>query len=176
MLTHLLEDEHGDEVLRRTRQLGLLNGEDDRVKVVYHPQFITPMSPLWGLEYEQFVRGCHLGVFPSTYEPWGYTPLECVAMGVPTITSDLAGFGDFVAANIEGHDAAGISVLRRHRRSLAFAADALADQLEAFCELDRRDRITLRNSVENLSWRFDWGELAHAYHRVHDQVLAKLQS
>jgi glycosyltransferase involved in cell wall biosynthesis len=57
-------------------------------------------NPLFGLDYGQFVRGCHLGVFPSYYEPWGYTPLECMARGVPTVTSDLSGFGDYMKGNI----------------------------------------------------------------------------
>src|SRR5690606_30993851 len=67
-----------------------------RVKVVFPPQFVSATSPLISLEYDQFVRGCHMGIFPSYYEPWGYTPMECVASGVPTVTTDLAGFGSYV--------------------------------------------------------------------------------
>src|SRR5690606_11356125 len=76
VVTHILEDEHNDPVLNHIRSLWLFNRADDPVKVIYHPQFISPANPLWGIEYEHFVRGCHLGVFPSAYEPWGYTPLE----------------------------------------------------------------------------------------------------
>ncbi|MBY0262694.1 MAG: glycosyltransferase, partial [Phycisphaerales bacterium] len=96
VVTHLLEDDQRDEVLNQIRNTWLFNRPDDRVKIVYHPEFISPTNPLWGMEYDQFVRGCHMGIFPSSYEPWGYTPLECVAMGVPAITSDLAGFGRYV--------------------------------------------------------------------------------
>ena len=69
------------------------NREEDPVKVVYHPEFINPVNPLWGIEYDQFVRGCHLGIFPNAYEPWGYTPLECVALGAIILA---ATFGCFV--------------------------------------------------------------------------------
>ncbi len=88
------------------------------MKVVFHPEFITATSPLFGLEYDQFVRGCHLGVFPSYYEPWGYTPMECVVRGVPAITSDLSGFGAYVMEHFPDHDENGVYVARR--RSVSF--------------------------------------------------------
>ena len=124
VVTHLLEDDQKDEVLNQIRNTWLFNKPDDRVKVVYHPEFISPTNPLWGMEYDQFVRGCHMGIFPSSYEPWGYTPLECVAMGVPAITSDLAGFGRYVE---ETHPdlASGFSVPRSDSAADPFSAGGL---------------------------------------------------
>lgn len=89
IVTHNLKDDVNDEVLNMMRQEQLLNSPLDRVKVVYHPDFINSSNPLFGMDYDDFVRGCHLGIFPSYYEPWGYTPMECIARGVPTVTSDL---------------------------------------------------------------------------------------
>ena len=60
-------------------------------QIVFHPEFLSSTNPLFGLDYEEFVRGCHLGVFPSYYEPWGYTPAECTVMGIPSITTNLSG-------------------------------------------------------------------------------------
>ena len=54
------------------------------MKVVFHPEFLVSTNPLFGIDYDEFVRGCHLGVFPSYYEPWGYTPAECTVMGIPS--------------------------------------------------------------------------------------------
>ncbi len=71
VVTHNLKDDAFDPVICTIRRLGLFNGEQDRVKVVYHPDFVTSSSPLFRMDYDQFVRGCHLGVFPSYYEPWG---------------------------------------------------------------------------------------------------------
>jgi glycogen(starch) synthase len=142
------------------------------VKIVYNPEFISAANPLWGMDYEQFVRGCHLGVFPSCYEPWGYTPLECVAMGVPTITSDLAGFGRFVAGAFPDHDQWGMAVLNRRDRDYHGAASELTERLLAFCRLDRPTRIVLRNQVEAHAGAFDWAVLARAYHDAHDRALA----
>lgn len=173
VVTHQLVDEAGDQVLNHIRSVWLVNRPDDPVKIVYHPEFISPVNPLWGIEYEQFVRGCHLGIFPSAYEPWGYTPLECVAMGVPAITSDLAGFGRYVHEVLPDHDQWGLKVLRRRGRSFDAAAADLTQMLVEFCRLRRRDRISLRNDVERHAWEFDWSRLARAYDWAHDLAMAR---
>jgi glycogen(starch) synthase len=173
VITHVLHNEHDDPVLSQIRSLWITNRADDPVKVVYHPEFISPVSPLWGIEYEQFVRGCHLGIFPSAYEPWGYTPLECIAMGVPAITSDLAGFGRYVAETMPDHDQWGLTVLKRRGRSFGDAAADLARELLAFCRLDRRGRIRVRNEVERRAWEFDWNNLGRAYDWSHDLAMAR---
>lgn len=173
VVTHTLEDEDTDEVIRTIRRLGLVNGPEDRVKIVYHPDFISTTNPLWGIEYEQFVRGCHLGLFPSAYEPWGYTPLECVALGVPAITSDLAGFGRYVAENFPDHDRWGMYIVPRRGRSDEESAEILARRMWEFCLLDRRGRIAVRNEVERRSWRFEWSKLGRPYHAAHDLALAR---
>ncbi len=168
--THVIEDRERDPVLAHLAHLGLANAPGDPVKVVYHPDFISPVNPLWGMDYEQFVRGCHLGVFPSCYEPWGYTPLECLAMGVPAITSDLAGFGRFVQDAYPDHDDWGLQVLPRRGLRYHEAAAELTERLLAFCRLDRPGRISLRNDVALHSPAFDWNVLAGAYHAAHDRA------
>lgn len=172
--THILDDDQKDPVLNHIRLLGLYNRPEDPVKVVYHPDFINPANPLWGIEYDQFVRGCHLGVFPSAYEPWGYTPLECLAMGVPAVTSDLAGFGRYTHENFPDHDSWGLHVLPRRGRGFHDAAGDLAWRLFNFCKMERRDRIALRNLVDRRSWDYDWSKLGQAYHKAHDLALERL--
>jgi glycogen(starch) synthase len=171
LTTHLIDHDAYDPILQHLRTLKLRNAEQDRVKVVYHPEFISSVNPLWGIEYEQFVRGCHLGVFPSRYEPWGYTPLECVAVGVPAITSDLAGFGRYVAETWPDHDRWGVNLLHRRGRGFHETAADLAQKLLAFCRLDRRGRIALRNELQPRAQEFDWSRLGEAYHEVHDRAL-----
>ena len=182
IVTHDLLDDAGDPTLRHLRHRGLINDPADPVKVVFHPQFVTSTSPLIPLDYDQFVRGCHLGVFPSYYEPWGYTPMECVAMGIPTATTDLAGFGsyvrtmpdvDFVPPPYIPH-VPGVQVLDRGRNGFDAATQQLADYIYDFSKLTRRQRIEMRNRVERLSGRFDWGQLARHYHESHDLALSYL--
>ena len=82
--THNMADDNNDPILNQIRRVQLFNDHNDRVKVVFHPDFLNSNNPILGLDYEEFVRGCHLGVFPSYYEPWGYTPAECTVVS-PTV-------------------------------------------------------------------------------------------
>lgn len=163
IVTHNLVDDGGDDILKQLRYLGLFNAKEDPVKVIYHPDFVTETNPLFGMDYEQFTRGCHLGIFPSMYEPWGYTPLECVVRGIPAITSDLAGFGSYAARNVPEHQKQGLTVLERRHRDFDMASRDLTDRLFDFVSLERRDRIVLRNRVEALSDLFDWNTLCEHY-------------
>lgn len=173
VVTHDLVHGGSDEILNFLQTTNLLNNEYDKVKVVYHPDFISPSNPLFGMEYGQFVRGCHLGVFPSYYEPWGYTPLEAIASGVPAITSDLAGFGDYVVNTIPDHDARGIYVINRRTQNFHEAAEELANEMLTFVKLTRKERIKQRNIVENSSELFDWKVLGEYYNKAHELALER---
>lgn len=172
IVTHNLVND--DDIIHFLRTTNLVNNEFDRVKVVYHPDFIAPTNPLFGMEYGQFVRGCHMGVFPSYYEPWGYTPLECVARGVPAITSDLSGFGDYILQTMQDNMERGIYVINRKDKNFHEAADQMADYMMNFVQQSRRERITLRNKVESSSELFDWKVLRSYYDRAHDLALKRL--
>ena len=174
IVTHDLIDDQRDEVLNQLRASYLWNQQSDPVKVVYHPDFITPTNPLFGMEYDHFVRGCHMGVFPSYYEPWGYTPLESIALGVPAITSDLSGFGSYIMQLMPDHEDKGLYVLRRRDSSWDQQANELADRMFRFAQMSRRDRIALRNSVESFSVHFDWRNLARYYHEAHGLAMDRL--
>lgn len=176
IITHDLWDDGGDAILKHLRQRNMFNGPDDPVKVIFHPDFLTANSPIFNLDYDHFVRGCHLGVFPSYYEPWGYTPLECIASGVPAITTDLTGFGNFALHHIPRLTEQGLHVLRRAGRSPEEAIEELSLTLFNFTQLSRRERIELRNRAERLSDLFDWGKLASYYHDVHQEAVKLIQS
>ena len=75
--THNMADDHNNPILTQIRRMKLFNHSSDCIKVIFHPDFLNSNNPILGMDYEEFVRGCHLGVFPSYYEPWGYTPVEC---------------------------------------------------------------------------------------------------
>ena len=182
IVTHDLVDDWSDPVLRHLRHRGLINDPADPVKVVFHPQFVTSTSPLIPLDYHDFVRGCHMGVFPSYYEPWGYTPMECIASGIPSVTSDLAGFGSYVRTmpDIDFQPppyiphVPGVMVCDRGRSGFDHATHQLMEYIYNFSKLTRRQRIEMRNRVERLSNRFDWDTLGRHYHEVHDLALGYL--
>lgn len=170
-VTHDLKESDG--ITDFCQKANLINNERDRVKIVYHPDFIASTNPLFGLDYGQFVRGCHLGVFPSYYEPWGYTPLECVVRGVPTVTSDLSGFGDYIMQIMRDYENRGIYVINRKSQTYNQAADEMAEILFKFVKMQRRERIMQRNRVENISDVFDWMNLRSYYDTAHDLALKR---
>ena len=133
IVTHDLVDDANDPVLKHLRHRQLFNAADDPVKIVFHPEFVTATSPLIGLDYEQFVRGCHLGIFPSYYEPWGYTPMESVALGVPAVTTNLSGFGAYVERHVPQHEDQGILVLNRRTASFDDSTNDLVERLVFTC-------------------------------------------
>ena len=163
IVTHTLADNSKDEILNFLRTANLVNNRHDKVKVVYHPDFISTSNPLFKMDYNQFVRGCHLGIFPSMYEPWGYTPLECLASGLPSVTSNLAGFGDYVDRNIQGHEKQGMFIIDRKSKDFHQTAEELANILFKFVQMTRRERIALRYQSEEASLHFDWSNLGKYY-------------
>ncbi len=171
IVTHDLVDDSQDEVLNKIRSCSLFNQPGDPVKVVYHPDFVTTNDPLFGMDYDQFVRGCHLGIFPSSYEPWGYAPLECAALGLPSVTSNLSGFGTYLEKNIPNHEQDGLHVMNRRYSSFDASANALTDHLFSFMQLDRRERINQRNRVQIASEHFDWHNLGRYYAQAYEKVL-----
>ncbi len=163
LVTHNLIDDANDQILQSIRARKMFNYEQDPVKIVYHPDFIDSTNPLFKMDYEQFVRGCHLGIFPSYYEPWGYTPVECLARGVPAVTSDLAGFGDYAKRNVRNLEDNGVFVIRRRNQTFDEAAEQLTDVLFDFVKQTRRERIAQRNHAEGLTENFSWNTLGQKY-------------
>lgn len=172
--THNVVDDWNDPVLSAVRRCYLFNTVHDRVKVVFHPEFLSSTNPLFGLDYEEFVRGCHLGVFPSYYEPWGYTPGECTVMGIPSITTNLSGFGCFMQEHIADPMSYGIYVVDRRFISLEDSVKQLAQFMYEFTRLNRRQRIIQRNRTERLSDLLDWRNLGIYYRQSRQKALHKL--
>lgn len=163
IVTHNLKNDQDDAILDFLRKKEFYNKKDDPVKVVYHPDFIDSTNPLFKLDYYQFVRGCNLGIFPSYYEPWGYTPVECITRGVATITSDLAGFGAYVTQNVRNFREKGMYIVNRKHQTFEQAAEQLTDYLFDFVQKDSRERLNIRNHVESSAQNFSWKSLGRYY-------------
>ena len=115
-----------------------------------------------------------MGIFPSYYEPWGYTPMECIALGLPAITTDLSGFGAYCQSHVPNHNERGITVLDRRNKGFDQTVDDMVDDLMPFVQLNRRQRIELRNNVERLGELFDWSNLVKHYDEAHKLALQRL--
>ncbi|CAG8604728.1 1323_t:CDS:2 [Acaulospora morrowiae] len=171
IVTHNVVDDATDPILTQIRRIQLFNDPTDRVKVIFHPEFLSSNNPLIGLDYEDFVRACHLGVFPSYYEPWGYTPAECTLMGVPSVTTNLSGFGCYMDETIENPSDYGIYIVDRRMKSVEESVQQLTNYMLEFCQKTRRQRINQRNRTERLSDLLDWKILGMEYVRARKLAL-----
>lgn len=173
VVTHNMADDSTDPILNQIRRVQLFNHASDRVKVIFHPEFLNSNNPILSLDYEDFVRGTHLGVFASYYEPWGYTPAECTVMGVPSITTNLSGFGCFMDDLIEDSEDYGIYIVDRRMKSIEESVNQLADQMMQFCQKSRRQRINQRNRTERLSDLLDWKRMGLEYIKARQLALRR---
>ncbi|MEM3127292.1 MAG: glycogen/starch synthase [Candidatus Woesearchaeota archaeon] len=174
LVTHDL-NENTDATVTSFRRVGLHNRPEDRVKVIFYPGYLSSSDGLLDLDYYPAVCGSHLGVFPSYYEPWGYTPLESAAYGVPAITTDLAGFGRFLLQMEEygsnHHKQKGIIVLKRFGKTDEEVITELAGHLYWYSTLPKKERIDVKVVAEHLAPVFDWKNLVEHYIEAHNRAI-----
>ena len=171
--THILSE--NNEFIKLFREEGLLNKEEDKVKVLLYPIYLSPADGFLNLNYYEAINGCHLGVFPSYYEPWGYTPLESLAAGVMTITSDLTGFANYLEEKrLIKRDFPGIWILRRKGRKNEEAAKDLAQMMMEIVKMKRIERIQNKYEARVLASHFDWEEMVKNYFEMYEKIIKKL--
>lgn len=168
--THDILDDN-DVILRGLREAKLENKAEDNVKIVFYPIYLSGADSLLDLSYYEAMQGSHLGVFPSFYEPWGYTPLEAGALGVSSVTTDLAGFGRYIAKKTEGKKNPGVFVLKRMGRSEGEVVSDLADILYYFATLKKQMRIENKMAARRLAEMADWSILIKNYIKAHEKAL-----
>ncbi|KAG5832346.1 hypothetical protein ANANG_G00290140 [Anguilla anguilla] len=154
--THNMLEDSTDPILNCIRRIGLFNSSADRVKVIFHPEFLSSTSPLLPMDYEEFVRGS-----------------ECTVMGIPSISTNLSGFGCFMEEHIADPSAYGIYILDRRYRGVDDSCNQLTSFLLQFCQQSRRQRIIQRNRTERLSDLLDWRYLGRFYIAARHMALAK---
>ncbi len=162
-------DEKNDPTIKYLRQLGLDNKPENKVKVVFMPTYLNGSDGLLNMDYYETVSGCHLGLFPSFYEPWGYTPLESIALAVPAITSNTAGFGKHILENSEKNHK-GLFILDRHQ-DYPLIVEELFSNLKEISDLNRDERIKLKINAHSLSSFADWRQLIKFYLQAHENAL-----
>lgn len=170
-----LHNDGGDVILRMLRENGLLNREEDRVKVIYYPAYLSNSDRMLSLSYNSFVLGCSLGVFPSFYEPWGYTPLETIANGALTVTTDLAGYGKFMEGKMKGMKDTGIYILKRNSKKDDDIVGDLKDIFSAVVKMDKSEILSRKYHAKRLSLVADWKNLAANYVVAHNMALEKVK-
>jgi glycogen(starch) synthase len=178
VVTHNLADDETNPVLNHLRRFNLTNAPDDKVKVVFYPEFLKSSSAVFPIEYDEFVRGTHLGIFPSKYEPWGYTPAECIANGIPAMTTNVSGFGNYMEhllRDVSGPDH-GLYIVDRLTKGYDEAVAQMADYLYEFSQSRTRERIPQRTRAARLGEILDWNYLNIEYRKTRSLALRRVYS
>ena len=174
-VTHWLHNMSHDNVLGMMKYYDMHNRKEDQVKVIFLPCYLDGKDGILNMSYYDVVLGNDLCIYPSYYEPWGYTPLEAVAFKVPCITTDLAGFG--LWANKEfGHMGTlkdGVKVIHRTDYNYSEVADSIKDTVADFSNMSKREIDECRKKADALSKKALWSEFIAYYHQAYDIALRK---
>ena len=176
-VTHWLHNMSHDNVLSMLKYYDMHNRKEDRVKVIFLPCYLDGKDGILNMNYYDVVLGNDLCIYPSYYEPWGYTPLEAVAFKVPCITTDLAGFGLW-ANKVFGHYGElkdGVKVIHRTDYNYSEVADAIKDTVAAFSAMSQKEIDECRKKADVLSKKALWRNFIEYYHEAYDIALRKAE-
>lgn len=160
----------GDSILEKLNRRGLTNSEDDRVKVVFYPTYLSVGDRMLSMSYKDAIVASSAGIFPSYYEPWGYTPVETAANGALAVTTDMAGFGRFLMDETKEEDRKGIKVLRRQNFSDQEATKNLADMIEDIIGYSKTEITERKHNARRLAQMTSWEKLGRNYREAHDEA------
>lgn len=172
LCTHDLGDENNDAIMQELKKNNLNNDASDKVKVVYYPIYLTGADNLLNTNYYESIHACHLGVFPSFYEPWGYTPLESGALGIASVTTDLAGFGRFVDARRK-KNSQGIFVIKRMGKNDDAVVEELAEVLFNFSQQTKHGRVENKMAARKIAETCDWSKFVDFYIEAHNMAFER---
>ena len=177
-VTHWLHNMSHDNVLGMMKYYDMHNRRDEKVKVIFLPCYLDGKDGIVDMPYYDVVLGNDLCIYPSYYEPWGYTPLEAVAFKVPCITTDLAGFGLW-ANTVFGHEgeiADGVKVIHRTDYNYSEVADNIKDTVAVFSNMTKKQVDTCRKNAGDLSKKALWKEFIKYYYEAYDIALTKAEA
>ena len=177
VITHWLNEQQNDRALGMMNWLGMHNAKGEKVKLVFIPCYLTGDDGIVNLSYFDVILGNDLCVYPSYYEPWGYTPLEAVAFKVPCITTDLAGFGLWAHNEAGGHITLdkGVDVIHRTDYNYNEVADDIRDTVIKYANATKQKQGRIRNNARALSQKALWSQFIEYYYEAYDFALNKAE-
>ena len=172
VITHNLYNADSDPVYNRINAWGSHNEPQDLVSVIDVPSYLNGNDGVFNMSYYDLLSGLDAAVFPSYYEPWGYTPLESAAFGVPTITTDLAGFGQWVLDNFgDDSDMSGVKVVHRTDGNYADTVQTVVSGLINLYMMEPKMMKTVRNGARKTSKAASWDNFINYYDNAYSQAL-----
>ena len=166
-LTHHLTAEAWDQV-SQSIEGSILYTSASRVKVLFIPTYLNGKDGIFNMSYYELLAGMDLTVFASYYEPWGYTPLESVAYGVPTVTTTLAGFGMWVAKH-SNHE--GVEIVRRDDYNEREAVFQISEVLKKYLAMDAKAMAEARVAAQQMSTTALWSKLFKEYEEAYEEAM-----
>lgn len=171
-LTHSLFNAHDDVILNKLKSKNLLNSPENKVKVVFVPSYLNGNDGVFNIEYYDLLKGFDLTIFPSYYEPWGYTPLESVAKAIPTITTSLAGFGVW-CKEIENNK--GVFVVERNDSNYEEVVNNVVRIINDFSNANQDARNGMSLSAVNIAKQALWETQIEHYENLFSIALNKVK-
>jgi len=162
-------DVQENEIIKAIKRNNLLNKEEDKVKVIYYPTYLSTADGLIGLNYYEAIIGSHYGIFPSYYEPWGYTPLETAALGVPALTTDLGGFGQFINEKLGEQAKGSIEVLKRKGKTYNEEVKGMTQAMHEIYSMTKQERMQKKIKAKEYARLADWSNLIDNYIQAYEK-------
>jgi len=149
-----------------------------KTSIIFLPYYLDGSHPLFRVNYYDVLIGMDMSIFPSYYEPWGYTPLESVAFGVPTITTSLSGFGNWYSAQGQTKGAidsaiAPVTVVHRTDSNYSQVVKDIVATLQIFLHMTKTAQGQVRKAASTVGKGADWGHFFTYYEQAYDIALHK---
>ena len=163
-VTHWLNQMEQDKVLNYISHAGFTNSATDKLKIIFVPCYLDGRDGILNKPYYDLLIGMDATVYPSYYEPWGYTPLESIAFGIPTITTDLAGFGLWAKKHVTGSNISeGVAVVNRDDFNYFEVADAITSSILTLAGKDKKEAAEIRKRSFSLAAKAEWSKFIVYY-------------
>ena len=176
-ITHDIHDRDNDNVLNQMNWLSMYNSQEDKVKVVFVPCYLDGKDGIFNANYYDLLIGMDLCVYPSYYEPWGYTPTESVAFHVPCVTTDLAGFGLWVN-KLKGYPSEledGVKVIHRSDYNGAEVSEEIKNTIIHLMRMDHSSVEQARKNAANVAKHALWNNFIKYYYQAYDIAIRNAQ-
>lgn len=171
-ITHWLHNMMDDKVLNYISHAGFTNAASDKLKIIFVPCYLDGHGGIFNKTYYDLLIGMDVTVYPSYYEPWGYTPLESIAFGIPTITTNLAGFGMWAKHHVSGNDInEGVAVINRTDFNYFEVADAITESVLTLIQKNNFETEAIRQHCFDLAGKAEWSKFITYYQKAFDIAL-----
>lgn len=175
VVTHWLNNMDNDRILATLRACQVKTGTAETLHVILIPTYLDGHDGIVDLTYYDFLTACDLCLYPSYYEPWGYTPLESAAFGIPCLTTDLSGFGQWVNSVLgyEGRIEDGVAVVHRTDGNYEDASQQMAGEVWHYLHLGPTQKQRAAGHARALATRATWKNFIQNYYHAYALALSR---